>query len=299
MEKVAEINPSMKPAKSVKVNKVDKHVKTVKVIKDDKPGKVSKSDKIALVVKLSKNYTEIVSKNECSNHKELNWVGNGLGNRWCGKLFCYSVIYAKSHKIYNDKLDIAVIDEEKIQNFQEDYMNNHNVRNSGNEIIGIYVHYEISQETAKYEKRSIKEEIISKIKTSPCVNCGTNSELICDHKNDLYNNPRVLDIKTQTEDDFQCLCNRCNLLKRQVCKVEKQTNKLYSAKNIPKYSVFNCPFPWELKAFDINDPDLKKDTYWYDPIEFNNKVYLYSSITIPIIKEIKRKIAKGIITKAQ
>ena len=285
MEKVSEVNPSKKPVKSVKVNKVDK------------PVKVSKSDKIALVVELSKTYTEIISKKECSNHKKLNWIGNGLGNRWCGKLFCYSVIYAKSHKLYNDKLDIAVINEEKIQNFQEDYMNNHNVKNSGNEIIGIYVHYEISQETAKYEKRNIKEEIISKIKTSPCVNCGTHSELICDHKNDLYNNPRVLDINTQTEDDFQCLCNRCNLLKRQVCKVEKQTNKLYSAKNIPKYSVFNCPFPWEKKHFDINDPDCKTDTYWYDPVEFNRKVFLYSTTIFLAIKEIQKKVEKKKITK--
>ena len=265
-----------------------------------------KVDKVSLVKELSNNYMKIISTDECVNHEVLNWVGNGLGDRWCGKLFCYSVIYAKSHKLYNDKLDIAVIDEEKINIFQKEYIQNSEKKpvkkgrkKGGNKIIGIYVHYEISQENAKYEERRIEEKISTKIKSSPCVNCGTHSELICDHKNDLYNNPRVLDTNTQTEDDFQCLCNRCNLLKRQVCKVEKKTNKLYSAKNIPKYKVFDFAFPWEMKHFDINDPDLKNDTYWYDPIEFNYKVYLYASITIPVIKEIKRKVAKRTITKVQ
>lgn len=280
-----------------KVAKVDKTAKLIKVAKVDKSAKV---DKVGLVNELSKNYTKIISRDECSNHKVLNLSGNGLGSRWCGgKLFCYSAIYAKSHKLYNDKRTIAVVDEEKIQNFQNEFMNNDNGKKSGNEIIGIYVHYQLSQEDIQDAKRYIKKNIKAKIKASCCVNCGTHSELVCDHKNDLYNNPRVLNTKTQTEDDFQCLCNRCNLLKRQVCKVEKKTNKLYSAKSIPKYSVFNCHFPWEMKNFDINDPHCKTDTYWYDPVEFNKKVYGYLTKTLPIVNEIKSKVAKGIITKVE
>lgn len=56
--------------------------------------------------------------------------------------------------------------------------------------------------------------------------CGSKSHLVTDHKNDLYNDIRVLNSKTQTVDDFQCLCNHCNLQKRQISKqtkIEKKT----------------------------------------------------------------------------
>jgi hypothetical protein len=253
-------------------------------------------DKVSLVRTLSNDFTKIISRDECSKYKEINWGNNGVGNRWCNKMFCYSTIKANKYTLYNDLQGKADIDEQKIKNFQKSFIKSHNIKQG---IIGIYVHYELSQQNIDDMKRPIKDEIKSKIKSFPCVNCGTTSETVCDHKNDLYNDNRVLCKDTQTEDDFQCLCNRCNLLKRQVCKVEKETNNLYSAKNIPKYKAFDFPFPWEMKHFDISDYNLKKDTYWYDPIEFNNKVYMYATITIPIIKEIKRKVSKGTITKVQ
>jgi hypothetical protein len=253
-------------------------------------------EKVNLVKRLSNNFTKIIPRDECSKHKEINWGNNGVGNRWCSKMFCYSAIKAKQYTLYNDLQGKAVIDEQKIKDFQKTFIKSHNIKQG---IIGIYVHYELSQQNIDDMKRPIRDEIKTNIKSQPCVNCGSTSETVCDHKNDLYNDKRVLNTNTQSEDDFQCLCNRCNLLKRQACKVEKEINKLYSAKNIPKYKVFDFDFPWEMKDCNINDPDLKKDTYWYDPIEFNNKVYLYATITIPIIKEIKRKVGKGTITKVQ
>ena len=86
------------------------------------------------------------------------------------------------------------------------------------------------------------------------------------------------------------MCEHHNLRKRQVCKEEHINGKLYSAKNIPQFQVYEFEFPWEKKAFDKNDINCKLDTYWYDPIEFNKKIYKYMKITIPIISEIKRKI---------
>lgn len=47
----------------------------------------------------------------------------------------------------------------------------------------------------------------------PCVWCGSTSYMVTDHKNDLYNDPCVLDCKTQTRDDFQSSCTHCNLQK--------------------------------------------------------------------------------------
>jgi len=90
--------------------------------------------------------------------------------------------------------------------------------------------------------------------------------------------------------DFQPLCNHCNLQKRQVLKDEYKNNKIYSAKNIKKYSSFIIDFAWEKKVFDVKDVNTKKDTYWYDPVEFNNKIIMYISYILPIVKEIKLKV---------
>jgi len=43
------------------------------------------------------------------------------------------------------------------------------------------------------------------------------------------------------------------------------------------------------KVFNLNDIECKKDTYWYDPIEFEKKIYLYMKYKLPIIEEIKIK----------
>ena len=80
-----------------------------------------------------------------------------------------------------------------------------------------------------------------------------------------------------------------NLQKRQVCKKEKMTGILYSAKNIPQYSVYEFEFPWEKKAYDPTDIYTKTNTYWYDPKEFNRLLYLYQTITLPILTELKAK----------
>ena len=56
--------------------------------------------------------------------------------------------------------------------------------------------------------RPIRDDIRKALKDQPCVVCGSRSSIVLDHKNDLYNDPRVLDTATQTIDDFQPLCNR-------------------------------------------------------------------------------------------
>jgi 5-methylcytosine-specific restriction endonuclease McrA len=52
--------------------------------------------------------------------------------------------------------------------------------------------------------------------------CGSHSNTVIDHKNDLYNDETVLNVDTQTIDDFQVLCTHCNLLKRQISIDEKK-----------------------------------------------------------------------------
>lgn len=239
----------------------------------------------SLVLKLSDNFKKIIHRNEIEKHDELKWGNNGIGDRWANKKFNYSVIYSNGDtSVYSEKED-DIIPEKLLNYFLKEYKSS---GKAGKAIIGIYVHSKKEKKNTRPIKKSIKDII----KKKSCVSCGTTSDIVCDHKNDLYNDERVLNTKTQEINDFQPLCNHCNLQKRQVCKDEKKLHKIYSAKNIERYKQYDFEFPWEKKAWDINDKDCKKDTYWYDPVEFDRKIYLYSRYTISIINEIKLKVSR-------
>lgn len=75
--------------------------------------------------------------------------------------------------------------------------------------------------------------------------------------------------------------------KMRICKDEKETNKIYSVKNIPQFNSFYFEIPWEKKVYDINDINTKVDTYWYDPIEFSKKLMNYCKYIHPIVLSIK------------
>ena len=120
--------------------------------------------------------------------------------------------------------------------------------------------------------RPIRPDIRKHHKKNGCVVCGSHSDLVPDHKNDLYNNPLVLNTKTQTIDDFQCLCNHCNLQKRQVSKKTKEIGKRIGATTIPSYAVFGIDFVEGDETFDEKDINAMVGTYWYDPVEFAKKI---------------------------
>ena len=115
-------------------------------------------------------------------------------------------------------------------------------------------------------KRSIRKDIKEYHYKTGCVCCGCTSDLVVDHKNDLYNDPRVLNINTQNIDDFQCLCTHCNLQKRQVCKHTIECGRRYGATNIPQLEIFGIDFISGDETFNPNDIDALKGTYWYDVI---------------------------------
>ena len=117
-------------------------------------------------------------------------------------------------------------------------------------------------------ERPIRLDIRAHHKTTGCVVCGSRSELVIDHKNDLYNDLRVLNIATQTLNDFQCLCNHCNLQKREVAKKTRETGKRYKATNIPSIALYKVDFIKGQEDFDNNDINAMVGTYWYDPIAF-------------------------------
>ncbi len=120
--------------------------------------------------------------------------------------------------------------------------------------------------------RPIRKDIEKYHKAMGCVVCGIHSQLVTDHKNDLYNNPRVLDIKTQTIDDFQCLCNHCNLTKRQVNKKTRETGRRIGATTIPSLAIWGIDFIEGDETFNSSDVNAMVGTYWYDPVYFMRKL---------------------------
>jgi hypothetical protein len=238
------------------------------------------SEKQKLVIELSKDFTQIISL-ETIYKNGLGWGSNGVGDRFGN--FNYTVVYAnETTKGYmND--ETYKIPSDILKNFLENKENKGNKK--GKTIIGIFIHSIAGKKTS----RPIRDDI-KKFYNSPCVVCGSKSDLCCDHKNDLYNDERVLNTTTQVLDDFQSLCTHCNLQKRQVSKKEKEMGQLYSAKNIPSYNspAHNFEFPWEKMSFNEKDINCKTGTYWHDPVEFNRKIGIYS-ITISFVREIKNK----------
>jgi hypothetical protein len=230
-----------------------------------------------IIIKATDNFTKILSTTEIKDkYIELYWGGNGGGDRWANKKFNYSVIYSKKQPSLYSENDDDQIPPYILTEFLQ--------TNKGAGIIGIFVH----SKRTNIPKRPISKNIHKEITMLSCVICGT-QDTICDHKNDIYNDNRVLNLETQLMSDFQPLCNHCNLQKRQICKMEEQTKKIYSAKNIQRYQIYPFEFPWEKKVFDKNDIHCKNGTYWFDPVEFDKNIYYYSLYVIPIINEIKCK----------
>ena len=124
-------------------------------------------------------------------------------------------------------------------------------------------------------QRPISKKVYAFFKGTPCVVCGSNSSLVVDHKNDLYNDPRVLSEETQTINDFQSLCNHCNLQKREVAKKTRETGLRYGATKIPSVAVFGIDFISGDETFDEIDTNAMVGTYWYDPVEFNKFIKNY------------------------
>ncbi len=211
------------------------------------------------VKKLSNNFTQIIPRDVLGKEAPLGWGNNGVGDRWANQLFNYTVIKNKHENTYSDNDE--TLDYEQIKLFK--------TTNKGVGIIGIMVHSIKNKDNSV--NRTIRKDINDYYKKQPCTLCGSNSSLVVDHKNDLYNDPRVLNTKTQTLEDFQTLCNHCNLQKRQICKKEKETGLLYSALNIPfiqpfknEFFVVDGKFIWENAKLDTNDINCKSNSFWTD-----------------------------------
>lgn len=194
----------------------------------------------------------------------------GNGGSWCRSSSCNATIYKiatfKSNGNVNYMWDANTEEQLNIKNYFND---EYKIDNKGNKIIAIGI---FGTKNRIDTARPIKKIIIDHYKKLPCCVCGSKSDLVCDHKNDLYNDPIVLNANTQRLSDFQSLCNHCNLQKRQISKETRTTKKRYSALNIPMMKTFNVPFTKGDETYDEQDINAMNGTFWHDPIDFMKNV---------------------------
>ena len=208
--------------------------------------------------------TRIVNVNEFVGEYASLALGNG--GSWCrlSNIKHYKMATMKRNGIINCLWDIDEPELEVVTSI----FKKHTQPQPGNNIQYLKV-FGIKEPDLS---RPIRDDIRQQYKTQPCVVCGSCSELVCDHKNDLYNDPRVLNRDTQTMDDFQSLCNHCNLQKRQVMKTTRQTGKRYGATMIPGLFVYGIDFTQGDETLDMESPSALIGTYWYDPIQFHHTI---------------------------
>lgn len=245
-----------------------------------------------LIIQITNNFNKILSIDDIKKYPDIYWGGNGIGNRLLNKKYNYSVIYKNKkckHYIFTNNIDIVINHIEPIIKLQLDnfFMINNNFNHINNGIVGIFFISKIDINNKLINNRQIRRDIIEYYRKMSCVVCGSSSELVCDHKNDLYNDIRVLNVKTQRLDDFQSLCNHCNLQKRQICKNEIINNKIYNAQiNLLQFKCYKFKFFWENKIYDVKNIYTKYDTFWYDPVEYQRKIYYYTNYIIPLHREL-------------
>jgi len=114
----------------------------------------------------------------------------------------------------------------------------------------------------------IRSDIRIQICKEPCVNCGTTTNIECDHKNDLKNNKRVLIKETQILDDFQPLCKHCNDVKRAIKTKMLKLNKRIGA----KYLYYKIDFTKGDETLNMDDPYWYIGTYWGDCKAFKESI---------------------------
>lgn len=234
----------------------------------------AKKSKINLF-KILSNYNEETKTSDivCVNQFTGEYSGliSGNGGGWCRLDGNFGRKYKVCIARQNGELRFSwtPTDEEKLQISQEMLAFGGSNFTKG---IAIYL-IKICGALDHSSGRPIRDDIRNALKYGPCVSCGTTSQIEIDHKNGLYNDPRVLSIDTQILDDFQPLCKHCNDQKRQTYNYMKATGKRYPATMIPMMKPFGIDFILGTEFFDYDDPNTTVGTYWHDPVHFMTTIY--------------------------
>lgn len=224
------------------------------------------------VNEITNNHVNILSIENAQKLGLHGGPGNGSGDRTkISKMYVNTTIYGSERepmtypKCYDDHIELNEEDFKMIEKYKKERKERGLKCEQG--VVGFIIHGENTEEK---NKRPIHKDIKKFHSQFPCIICSK-SQTICDHKNDLYNDPRVLDMKTQTKDDFQSLCNNCNLRKRAVSLKTVKDKK----RQPPGAAVLamngGIDFTYGGETFDPKDPQAMVGTYWYDPIAFGKE----------------------------
>tara|TARA_R110002153_G_scaffold256368_1_gene415252 strand:- start:733 stop:1560 length:828 start_codon:yes stop_codon:yes gene_type:complete len=105
-----------------------------------------------------------------------------------------------------------------------------------------------------------------------CASCGSVDNLQCDHKNDLYNDPRMKNMAEQTKDDVQTLCGKCNSSKARAKQKMLAENKRQPPPfNRYREDVYGVKYTEGDDTLDMADPNWYKGTYWGDCYDYIKK----------------------------
>ncbi len=116
--------------------------------------------------------------------------------------------------------------------------------------------------------QNIRKDIRTYYGSQRCVMLGVrgfseNTRIEIDHKDGRKNDWRVSDPATQRFDDFQPLCKAANDIKRQICKVCRQTGKRWDATNIK-----GNPYPFYEGDEHYTEELGCVGCYQYDPVKY-------------------------------
>jgi len=215
--------------------------------------------------KIIERYNELI--------EPLRWTsGDGLFRS--DKLFCkkYKLFRFKKNIDWNAKShqwELTEEEREKIQEIHDKLLKNWPTDDSSTTTV-IYLQVFGKLENTKNINNNIRDNIKAIIKKRPCANCCTKTNIQCDHKNSLKNDPDVMDTKTQTLDHFQPLCGHCNTTKRQAEISAKNKGKRYSAKHFG----YQIDFTEGDEILNKDDPNWYIGTYWGDCLAFKSKLAL-------------------------
>ena len=223
------------------------------------------------VNEITKNHENILSVEDAQILELHGGPGNGSGDRTkLSKKYINTTIYGDSRKpmtypkCYDEHIELTEDNKKMIEEYKKERKDK-GLKCKG--VIGFIIQGENKDEQTK---RPIHKDIKKFHSQFLCVKCGAN-QTVCDHKNDLYNDPRVLNINTQTKEDFQPLCNNCNLRKRAVSlKRDKEKKRQPPTPDILSING-GINFTKGVETYDPNDANALVGTYWYDPIAFGKE----------------------------
>ena len=122
----------------------------------------------------------------------------------------------------------------------------------------------------KTQHPPIAGHIRKHFKGMQCIACSTTKKVIVDYKNGILNNPRVLDINTQTIDDFQPLCTYHYHIKQQYMR-QMLITKIRTPCPDMFFVSHGIHYIEGTEVFDETDVNWGIGSYWYDLDTFRKK----------------------------